>query len=73
MILETIHGFQHITDVLNGNAVATTVFFVLSLMSLKLIATLAASMVRDDAKKMEWYSRSVEGATPSNPHNDGSS
>ncbi|WP_455385541.1 hypothetical protein [Acidihalobacter prosperus] len=72
MILESIHGFQHITDVLTGNAVATTVFFVLSLMALKLIATLAASMVRDDAKKMEWYAQRVEGAVSSNPHNDAS-
>jgi len=73
MVLESIHGFQHITDVLTGNAVATTIYFVMALMAIKLIATLSATMVRDDAKKMEWYRQNVEGKTLPTPQEEISS
>lgn len=61
MNLESLHGFQHITDALNGNAIVTLFFFVLALISIKVIATLAGAMVRDDARTMDWYQSHVEG------------
>lgn len=73
MTLESIHGFQHITDVLTGNAIATTIYFVLALMAIKLLITLTATMVRDNAQKMEWYRQNVEGKTLPNPQEEISS
>lgn len=73
MILESIHGFQHISDVLTGNAIATTIYFVLALMAVKLLITLTATMVRDNAKKMEWYRQNVEGKTLPAPQDEISS
>ena len=70
MGLETIHGFQHITDVLTGNAIATTIYFVLALMAIKLLITLSVTMVRDNAQKMEWYRQNVEGKTLPNPQEE---
>ncbi len=73
MVLESIHGFQHITDVLTGNAIATTIYFVLALMAIKLLITLTATMVRDNAQKMEWYRQNVEGKTLPPPQDEISS
>lgn len=60
-MLETIQGFQHITDTLNANAVGSLVAFVAAVIGIKLIVTLSASMVRDDARKMDAYRRVMEG------------
>lgn len=59
-MLETIHGFQHITDTLNANAVGSLVAFVAAIIGIKLVVTLSASMVRDDSRKMDAYRRVME-------------
>ena len=62
-MLENLHGFMHVSDVMSANAIGSTIGFVVAVISLKLIATIAGAMVRDDARKMAWYRRNVEGYT----------
>jgi hypothetical protein len=73
MILESMHGFQHISDVLTGNAIATIIYFDVALIAIKLLATVSATMVRDNAGKMEWYRQNVEGKTLPSPQEEASS
>ena len=61
MLLETSQAFRHIYDTMTGNAIATLFFAVLGILSLKLVATVAGAVMRDDAKHMEWYQVHVEG------------
>lgn len=73
------NGFSHITDVLNGNAIATLFFAIIAIISVKLIVTVIAAMVRDDAretlryeteiKEQAWYQREIEGKEIPAPSN----
>lgn len=62
-MLENMHGFFHVSDVMNANAIGSLIEFVVAIIAVKMIITGVTAMVRDDARKMDKYQRTVEGYT----------